>query len=186
MEHVVFFPAPDGTPAFRRVADFEEAVRFVEHLRNVDNVTGASVYTLTEVPLSFRAWYRVEVPAADGVAPAPLPETVEVSASAATFDELPVSSAPTPVIDEHTIPFVEFAPIEEPGSATGIVVPDQSGSASDPADPYEVVPIAAASLAPSPFDIDGTEFAVPVAESAPVFEPAAGARRDRGLGFFAR
>jgi hypothetical protein len=48
------------------------------------------------------------------------------------------------------------------------------------------VPITAASLAPSPFEIDGTEFAVPVVEGAPVLEPAAGARRDRGLGFFAR
>jgi hypothetical protein len=66
VEHVVFFPAPNGTPAFRRVADFDEAVRFVEHLRNVDNVTGASVHTLTEVPLSFRAWYRVELPAPAG------------------------------------------------------------------------------------------------------------------------
>ena len=62
MEHVVFFPAPGGTPAFRRFAGIEDAVRFVEHLRNVENVSSASVYSLTEVPLSFKAWYRVEVP----------------------------------------------------------------------------------------------------------------------------
>ena len=36
MEHVVFFPAPDGTPAFRRLASLEDAARFVEHLRNVE------------------------------------------------------------------------------------------------------------------------------------------------------
>ena len=62
MEHVVFFPAQDGTPAFRRFAGLEDAVRFVEHLRNVENVSGASVHSLTEVPLSFKAWYRVELP----------------------------------------------------------------------------------------------------------------------------
>ncbi|TAL22318.1 MAG: hypothetical protein EPN99_06150 [Frankiales bacterium] len=63
MEHVVFFPAPDGTPAFRRVPSLEEAVRLVEHLRNVDGVASASVHALTEVPLAFRAYYKVEVPA---------------------------------------------------------------------------------------------------------------------------
>lgn len=62
MEHVVFFPAPDGTPAFRRVPSLDEAVRLVEHLRNIDGVSSASVHALTEVPLAFRAYYKVEVP----------------------------------------------------------------------------------------------------------------------------
>ncbi|MBX6372069.1 MAG: hypothetical protein IRZ02_07425 [Acidothermus sp.] len=96
MEHVVFFPAPDRTPAFRRFPSLDEALRFVEHLRNVENVTEASVYQLTEVPLSFRPWYRVEVPA-----------------GAADGDGRP--SQPTTVAEA----------IEAIGSATGIVVPDQ-------------------------------------------------------------
>ena len=58
----MFFPAPDGTPMFRRLASLEEAVRLVERLRNVDGVAMVSVHALTEVPLSFRAYYRVEVP----------------------------------------------------------------------------------------------------------------------------
>jgi hypothetical protein len=62
VEHVVFFPAHDGSPAFRRVASLEEAVRLVEHLRNVEGVNEVSCHTLTEVPLAFRAYYRVEVP----------------------------------------------------------------------------------------------------------------------------
>ena len=69
MEHVVFFPAPDGTPAFRRVPNLDEAVRLVEHLRNVEGVSSASVHALTEVPLAFRAYYKVEVPA-EAVVPA--------------------------------------------------------------------------------------------------------------------
>jgi hypothetical protein len=63
MEHVVFFPGHDGTPAFRRVATLEDAVRLVEHLRNVENVAEVSVHALAEVPLAFKTWYRVEVPA---------------------------------------------------------------------------------------------------------------------------
>ena len=69
MEHVVFFPAPDGTPAFRRVPSLDEAVRLVEHLRNIEGVASASVHALTEVPLAFRAYYKVEVPA-EAVVPA--------------------------------------------------------------------------------------------------------------------
>ncbi len=90
MEHVVFFPAPDGTPAFRRLATVDDAARFVEHLRNVENVSEASVHTLTEVPLSFKTWYRVEIPNslegadspnADDVAPTTIAEVIESYAS---------------------------------------------------------------------------------------------------------
>ena len=65
MEHAVFYPGPDGAPAFRRFASVEEAVGFVEHLRNVEGVEDVSVQMLTPVPLAFRAYYRVEMPAAD-------------------------------------------------------------------------------------------------------------------------
>ena len=65
MEHVVFFPTPDGGAAFRRFAVLDEAVRFVEHLRNVEGVSEVSLHALTEVPLAFRAYYKVEVPAVD-------------------------------------------------------------------------------------------------------------------------
>src|SRR5690242_21489799 len=62
MEHVVFFPAHDGSPAFRRLTSLEEAVRFVEHLRNNEGVDQFSVHSLTEVPLSFKQYFRVELP----------------------------------------------------------------------------------------------------------------------------
>lgn len=62
-EHVVFFPGADGGPAFRRLPSLEEAVRFVEHLRNVEGVSEVSVYALAEVSLAFRPYYRVEVSA---------------------------------------------------------------------------------------------------------------------------
>ncbi len=76
MEHVVFFPSSDGTAAFRRLPSVEEAVRLVEHLRNVEGVESVSLHALTEVPLAFRAYYRVEVPQvwevpAPAVEPAP-------------------------------------------------------------------------------------------------------------------
>ena len=85
MEHVVFFPAADGSPAFRRVPTLDEAVRLVEHLRNVEGLSTVSVHALTEVPLSFRAYYRVEVPT-DAAPVAPAPEEEPVPALALVED----------------------------------------------------------------------------------------------------
>ena len=95
MEHVVFFPAPDGTPAFRRLADLDEAIRLVEHLRNVEGVSSASVHSLTEVPLAFRTYYRVEVPSVLDVP--------------ARVDALPVAEIPA-----FEVPAVEIPALEVP------------------------------------------------------------------------
>jgi hypothetical protein len=94
MEHVVFFPAADGAPAFRRLASLDEAVRLVEHLRNVEGVTSVSVHALTEVPLAFRAYYKVEVPgeapAAEAPALALVPEAVDAGEAVEAEEPLPV------------------------------------------------------------------------------------------------
>ena len=103
MEHVVFFPAPDGAPAFRRVSSLDEAVRLVEHLRNVEGVSSVSVHALTEVPLSFRAYYKVEVPG-DVAAPVQVPaQPVEPLVEAPVDVQVRAEDAP-----------VEDAPAEEP------------------------------------------------------------------------
>ena len=98
MEHVVFFPSPDGAPAFARVGTLEEAVRHDEHLRNREGVAEVSVHPLgAEVPLAFRAYYRVEVPAAPDVQPEPVavveapalePVAVAVPAQPAAVEEV--------------------------------------------------------------------------------------------------
>lgn len=100
MEHVVFFPAQDGSPAFRRVGGLEDAVRLVEHLRNVENVSEVSVHALTEVPLAFKPYYKVEVPS--GEAPAAAPDAPAPAAAPAAPE------APAP-------PAAQLAPVEVPG-----------------------------------------------------------------------
>src|SRR3954452_4737667 len=102
MEHVVFFQASDGSSAFRRLASLQEAVDFVEHLRNEQGVEAVSVHSLAEVPLAFRTVYRVEVA---GSVPAP---SVPV--------EGPVEPAPEPVgvVEEAPVKAVVEAPVSEP------------------------------------------------------------------------
>ena len=191
MEHVVFFPAPDGTPAFRRFAGLEDAVRFVEHLRNVENVSSASVYSLTEVPLSFKAWYRVEVPgeAAEApTAPAEQPAaTAPVAEPAAVVAPAAAAAAPATIaeaIESYSLaeaPGVPTFEVPDQGSATGIVVPDQPLVAVDQfAMPAPTVLPAPEQPAPAP------AVAVAPEGDAQVLEPAFGARRERGIGFFAR
>jgi hypothetical protein len=172
VEHVVFFPAPDGTPAFRRLATVDDAARFVEHLRNVENVSEASVHTLTEVPLAFKTWYRVEIPnssenadaAQTGVA---APTTIaEVIESYATDD--------TSVNLDHAEP---SEPSGVEGSSTGILVPEREF--------LPPVQIAFASPTEEPAFF-GQPAAEPDRPAAQVLEPAFGARRERGTGYFVR
>lgn len=117
MEHVVFFPGPDGSPAFRRTGSLEEAVRFVEHLRNVEGVTEVSVHALSAVPLAFRTYVRVEVPAGEEpvaavepVALVPVQELAEVPAEVPAEVAEPVAE-PVPVLAEDAVP---VARVEEP------------------------------------------------------------------------
>jgi hypothetical protein len=111
MEHVVFFPAHDGSPAFRRLETLEDAVRFVEHLRNTEGVEQVSVHSLTEVPLAFKAYYRVEMPL-DGEVAAPAPAAPVAEVPQLVADAEPESA---PVVPEQ-----EQAPEPEPaGSSLG-------------------------------------------------------------------
>lgn len=110
MEHVVFFPAHDGSPAFRRLASLEDAVRFVEHLRNSEGVDHASVHALTEVPLAFKAYYKVEVPQG---AEAPVAAEAPAVTEAALTLEVPQpedAQAAVPALVPEQGPTEEAAP----------------------------------------------------------------------------
>jgi hypothetical protein len=125
VEHVVFFPASDGTPAFRRVPSVDEAVRLVEHLRNIEGVFEVSVYALTAVPLSFRAYYRVEMPGVEVahlVAPDPV-EPVEPAEPAEPAE--PEPAAPEAVLLEPELEKEPVTPV--PALALVESLPVQAG-----------------------------------------------------------
>lgn len=126
MEHVVFFPAHDGSPAFRRFATLEEAVRLVEHLRNVENVSEVSVHALSEVPLAFKPYYRVEVPES-GPSAVPAAPPVEAAPAPAAAPVAPVAVEPPAVapiagLPEAAAPVAEVPAqpeVEEPAREAG-------------------------------------------------------------------
>jgi hypothetical protein len=127
MEHVVFFPSPDGSPSYRRLSSLDEAVSFVEHLRNERDVAEVSVHTLTDVPLAFRTVYRVEVAGSDAVVPAPAEAPAEA----------PVAEAPVAEVAEVVEPVAEVAEVVEP--AAEVVEPVEA-----PAEAVADEPVAAA------------------------------------------
>lgn len=124
MEHVVFFTAADGSPAYRRTANLDDAVRVVEHLRNAEGREDVHVYSLAPVALNFRPYYRVEVggvheapPAAVPPQAAPLsaPQSAPQSAPAPAQQPAPEpASAPAPMQVSEPMPVAHPSPFAEP------------------------------------------------------------------------
>jgi hypothetical protein len=154
VEHVVFFPSADGNPSFRRVAGLEDAVRLVEHLRNVEGVAEVSVHALAgEIPLAFRTWYRVEVPAAEveGLA------ALETAAASVPPLAGPVADRPVEAPSEVAV--------EQPAAHELFAAP-----AAEPVPVFEPAP----SFEPAPTFEPAPSFEpAPTFEPAPSFEPAA-------------
>ncbi|MFL6138556.1 MAG: hypothetical protein ACJ74O_12230 [Frankiaceae bacterium] len=184
MEHVVFFPGPAGEPAFERLSSLEDALRLVERLRNVDGVAEASVHALTEVPLSFRAYYRVEVPAPAAPTAVPTPEPVATEPIATEPADEPV------VVQRVTLELVVDEPADEPVAVEPVA--DEPVAVEPVADAVEAPaePAADAPLAEAPVTEVPVAGLVPVArvEPEPVEQPAgSNGHRDEGprsLGYF--
>ena len=69
MPHMVVFRTNEGKQGYHRAETLDEAVRFVEHLRNNEQVAEAKVYRMEEVPIEFKVMYKVEVAGSAGSAP---------------------------------------------------------------------------------------------------------------------
>lgn len=76
MSFMVNFRSAEGKPGYHPTDSLEEAVRFVEHLRNQEQVIDARVWRLQEVPLEVKTYYKVVVPSG-----APAPAAVSVPGS---------------------------------------------------------------------------------------------------------
>jgi hypothetical protein len=123
VEHVVFFTGADGAAQYRRTASLEEAVRVVEHLRNVEGVEDSRVFALDEVPLAFKTVYRVEIPghtpSDPGVAPLPpmpaMPAELDAVAAVAEADAPAPEAEPAPVM--AAVPGEQYVVQEQPEPA---------------------------------------------------------------------
>ena len=97
MSYMVNFRSAEGKPGYHPTDTLEEAVRFVEHLRNQERVADARVWRLQEVPLEVRTYYKVEVVAAAAPASVPAPEPAappRAEEEAPRVDPVSVPAAP--------------------------------------------------------------------------------------------
>ena len=74
MDHLVRFTTSEGRDAQHVAPSLDDALRFVERLRNTEEASVVKVFRMQEVPISFKTYYKVEVrpevdERADAVAP---------------------------------------------------------------------------------------------------------------------
>jgi hypothetical protein len=74
MPFMVVFRSPEsGKPGYHQAEVLEDAVKFVERLRNQEQVTEARIFRMQEVAIEFKTYYRVEVNANGETADIPGP-----------------------------------------------------------------------------------------------------------------
>ena len=73
MTHMVIFRHPEGKAGYHQAENVDDAVRFVERLRNQEHVTDARIFRMEEVPIEFRTYYKVELASAAAPSPAAAP-----------------------------------------------------------------------------------------------------------------
>ncbi|MEO5842543.1 MAG: hypothetical protein ABIQ73_03930 [Acidimicrobiales bacterium] len=107
MSYMVQYTGLDGSAAFGRCEELNDAVAEVERLRNEQSIDSAQIYRLEEVKFEIKPYFRVELPATAGVtepappivAPPPASETFGEDArwsAASATTEVPSMVAPPP------------------------------------------------------------------------------------------
>jgi hypothetical protein len=118
MPHMVIFRDIDGRPGYHQADGLEDAVRFVEHLRNEQEVSETRIFSMQEVPIEFKSYWRVEV----AVAPGP------------DSGDQPVDEYEDPEPDEaefadevEEVTAAEVAPVAVGGGGSDTIVPPSNG-----------------------------------------------------------
>jgi len=87
MPHMVIFRTAEGKPGYHQAESLDESVRFVEHLRNQEQVPEARIFRMQEVPIEFKTYVRVELAS---------PVAEELLAPAAPAPAAAPAAAPNP------------------------------------------------------------------------------------------
>jgi hypothetical protein len=61
VSHMVIFQTQEGSPGYHQTGELEDAVAFVENLRNEQSVEQVRIFRMEEVPFEFKGYFRVEL-----------------------------------------------------------------------------------------------------------------------------
>lgn len=89
MDHLVRFTTDEGREGQHTAETLDDALRFVERLRNSEAISEVRVFRVQEVPISFRTYFKVELAAETEAAARP-----EVD---------PEGKPPTPAPTHHAV-----------------------------------------------------------------------------------
>lgn len=98
MSHMVIFQTPEGNPGYNQFETLEEAVRFVEKLRNEQSVETARMFALEEVKFDFKPYFKVNLdqPAVTSGSSAATPAPAAVAEALGGSATTPPAAEPTP------------------------------------------------------------------------------------------
>ena len=60
-QHMVIFQNPEGDPGYNQFESIEEAVSFVEKIRNDQGIDSIRIFELEEVKFDLKPYYKVEL-----------------------------------------------------------------------------------------------------------------------------
>ena len=71
--HMVSYRDSEGKQSYHETAELNDAIAYVEHLRNDEAVEHARIYKMDELNFEYRPYFRVEIAGAASAAPPPPP-----------------------------------------------------------------------------------------------------------------
>ena len=74
-QHMVIFQNPEGDPGYNQFESIEEAVGFVEKIRNDQGIDSIRIFELEEVKFDLKPYYKVELLALKAGSPKAAPSS---------------------------------------------------------------------------------------------------------------
>lgn len=144
MSHMVIYRTGDGQPGYHQAEELDEAVKFVERLRNVDGVDSARIFHMEEINFDFRPYFKVEIgpsgepiqtpkaeatPAPEPVPLADAPSSVPTAPSGDAWGDLgsEPEGEPTPLVEQAA----SFMPETEAGDPLPVEGNGKDGQAEE-------------------------------------------------------
>jgi hypothetical protein len=138
---MVIYRTADGQPGYHQTEELDDAVQYVEHLRNSDGVDQARIFRMEEVVFDFKPYYKVEVGNEAPAAPAPAVAPATPAFTPAPAEERggwldrPVADTPLlggePAVAEPTMsdpviaePVIAEPAVPEPVADTPLLAPE--------------------------------------------------------------
>ncbi|MEE8602637.1 hypothetical protein [Euzebya tangerina] len=114
MQHVVRFTTAEGRDGTHFSDSLDDAVTFIERVRNLENASDVRLFKLTEVPVSFKTYYQAQVGGAS------VPRVGHATISSADDDAAADGSTTASALDS---PAQDATPQDQ-------TTPDQTGASS--------------------------------------------------------